>query len=127
MTTCTTMCLWGYWSRFSNRCRERVLHWAEFLKLWILFGVWCQFWFWFFTDHEGNIMFIEIIPTKNNIIVIGRIDLNVRVWDIRSGNFPESCRPWILHQLSIVIPNINYFGTGSYGSTCIFIDKLFYG
>ena len=51
----------------------------------ILWGVESGFILKIFPDHKGNVMPIKNRPTNNNII--GSIDLNSRVFCIRSGNF----------------------------------------
>ena len=83
--------LWGILSRFSNWHKERVINWVKFSEImYIIWGIESVLGLKTFPDHRGNLMCIEIIPTNNNLFVIGIIDFNERVLNICSQFFPRT-------------------------------------
>ena len=66
-----------------------------------------------FIDHMGNMIFIEIIPTNNNIFVIERIKSTHKMWEIHNG---KCFQTHVVHEYKIIIllflPVSNDFDTG---------------
>lgn len=77
-----------------------------------------------FTDHEGDVMSVSILPTVDpNLFVSGSCDSFAKVWDIRLAKCTMTLKG---HESDInsvsLFPDAKSFGTGSDDSTCRFFD-----
>jgi guanine nucleotide-binding protein G(I)/G(S)/G(T) subunit beta-1 len=77
-----------------------------------------------FTDHEGDVMSVSILPSVDpNMFISGSCDSLAKVWDIRTGKCTMTLRG---HESDInsvtLFPDGKAFGTGSDDSTCRFFD-----
>lgn len=77
-----------------------------------------------FSDHEGDVMSVSILPAVDpNVFISGSCDTTAKVWDIRSGKCSMTLRG---HESDInsvaLFPDGKSFGTGSDDSTCRFFD-----
>jgi len=77
-----------------------------------------------FSDHEGDVMSVSILPSVDpNMFISGSCDTLAKVWDIRTGKCTMTLRG---HESDInsvsLFPDAKSFGTGSDDSTCRFFD-----
>mmetsp|Transcript_16640 Transcript_16640/g.18005 ORF Transcript_16640/g.18005 Transcript_16640/m.18005 type:complete len:351 (+) Transcript_16640:147-1199(+) len=77
-----------------------------------------------FTDHEGDVMSISIVPTVDaNVFVSGSCDSMAKIWDVRTGKCTMTFRG---HESDInsvcLFPDAKSFGSGSDDTTCRFFD-----
>lgn len=77
-----------------------------------------------FSDHEGDVMSVSILPAVDpNMFISGSCDSFAKVWDIRTGKCTMTFRG---HESDInsvnLFPDGKAFGTGSDDSTCRIFD-----
>jgi len=77
-----------------------------------------------FTDHEGDVMCVSVLPDVDpNIFVSGSCDSFAKVWDIRTGKCTITFRG---HESDInsvtLFPDGKSVGTGSDDSSCRYFD-----
>jgi len=76
-----------------------------------------------FTDHQGDVMFVSLSPTDENLFVSGSCDHTAKLWDIRAG---KGVMTYQGHNSDInsvaFFPDGKAFGTGSDDSSCRLFD-----
>ena len=77
-----------------------------------------------FSDHDGAVMSVSILPKIDpNVFISGSCDSVAKVWDIRTGKCTMTLRG---HESDInsvtLFPDGKSFGTGSDDSTCRYFD-----
>jgi guanine nucleotide-binding protein G(I)/G(S)/G(T) subunit beta-1 len=77
-----------------------------------------------FTDHDGDVMSLSVLPGVDpNIFVSGSCDSLAKVWDIRTGKCTMTFRGHESDINSVIMfPDAKSFGTGSDDSSCRFFD-----
>jgi guanine nucleotide-binding protein G(I)/G(S)/G(T) subunit beta-1 len=77
-----------------------------------------------FTDHEGDVMSVAVLPDVDpNLFVSGSCDSFAKVWDIRTGKCTLTFRGHESDINSVALgPDGKSVGTGSDDSSCRFFD-----
>jgi len=76
-----------------------------------------------FSDHNGDVMSVSLLPEKQNCFISGACDATAKLWDTRTSKCTQTFQG---HESDInavqYFPNGQSFGTGSDDATCRLFD-----